>query len=206
MFTYPAPMLPSDIWVLPPLVYLCQAIAEPFPTVLAASSSEYVFSLSFLVSRTEEKARGLQDHPTGTKRALWPRGWCTMRPFRASAHVPPRFVPVPAVASCSSTQFFSICAAPVAWPIAKLLDHLLGVESPHTYKKAELKSFLQFHTSGAEPLRPDEINILGGVLELHNKDVQDLMTPLKVSRGPAWKKMRMFIPFLSLSLSFFLFA
>lgn len=39
------------------------------------------------------------------------------------------------------TPRFSI--APVAWPIAKLLDHILGSSEAHTYKKAELKSFLQ---------------------------------------------------------------
>ena len=70
--------------------------------------------------------------------------------------------------------------APIAWPIAKLLDWVLGANEAHTYKKAELKSFLQFHRTGEEPLRDDEINILNGVLELNNKKVADIMTPLKV--------------------------
>ena len=30
--------------------------------------------------------------------------------------------------------------APIAWPIAKLLDRILGASDTHTYKKAELKS------------------------------------------------------------------
>jgi len=34
-------------------------------------------------------------------------------------------------------------SAPIAWPIAKLLDRVLGNSETHTYKKAELKSFLQ---------------------------------------------------------------
>lgn len=50
----------------------------------------------------------------------------------------------------------------------------------HTYKKAELKSFLQFHRSGEEPLRDDEISILNGVLELNTKNVEQIMTPIKV--------------------------
>lgn len=70
--------------------------------------------------------------------------------------------------------------APIAWPIAKLLDAVLGANEQHTYKKAELKSFLQFHRTGEEPLRDDEITILNGVLELNTKNVETIMTPLKV--------------------------
>ncbi|KIP08564.1 hypothetical protein PHLGIDRAFT_69148 [Phlebiopsis gigantea 11061_1 CR5-6] len=69
--------------------------------------------------------------------------------------------------------------APIAWPIAKLLDYVLGKNETHTYKKAELKSFLQFHRQGEEPLRDDEISILNGVLELNNKKVAELMTAMK---------------------------
>ncbi|KAG2354576.1 hypothetical protein BDR07DRAFT_1305538 [Suillus spraguei] len=69
--------------------------------------------------------------------------------------------------------------APVAYPIAKLLDYVLGQNEGHTYKKAELKSFLQFHRTGEEPLRDDEISILNGVLELNTKNVETIMTPIK---------------------------
>ncbi|KAI6113792.1 hypothetical protein EDD16DRAFT_1802980 [Pisolithus croceorrhizus] len=71
--------------------------------------------------------------------------------------------------------------SPIAYPIARLLDHVLGKSETHTYKKAELKSFLQFHRSGEEPLRDDEISILNGVLELNNKKVESIMTPICVS-------------------------
>ncbi|KAK0216343.1 DUF21-domain-containing protein [Armillaria fumosa] len=60
--------------------------------------------------------------------------------------------------------------APVAYPIAKLLDYVLGANEAHTYRKAELKSFLEFHRTGEEPLRDDEISILSGVLELNSKN------------------------------------
>ncbi|KZT09046.1 DUF21-domain-containing protein [Laetiporus sulphureus 93-53] len=69
--------------------------------------------------------------------------------------------------------------APIAWPIAKLLDYLLGGNDAHTYKKAELKSFLAFHRQGEEPLRDEEISILNGVLELNNKHAETIMTPMK---------------------------
>lgn len=68
--------------------------------------------------------------------------------------------------------------APIAWPIAKLLDYVLGANEQNTYKKAELKSFLQFHRTGEEPLRDDEITILNGVLELNNRKVDQIMTPI----------------------------
>ncbi|CAK5282265.1 unnamed protein product [Mycena citricolor] len=69
--------------------------------------------------------------------------------------------------------------APIAWPIARLLDALLGVEGTHTYNKTELRSFLQFHRTGEEPLMDDEISILNGVLELGTKRVEQLMTPIQ---------------------------
>ena len=47
-------------------------------------------------------------------------------------------------------------------------------------KKAELKLFLQFHRTGEEPLRDDEISILDGVLELNARNVETIMTPIKV--------------------------
>ncbi|KAI0041506.1 DUF21-domain-containing protein [Auriscalpium vulgare] len=74
---------------------------------------------------------------------------------------------------------FMYLFAPIAWPIAKLLDRILGASEAHTYKKAELKSFLQFHRHGEEPLRDDEISILNGVLELNTKSVEAIMTPMK---------------------------
>ncbi|KAF9065028.1 hypothetical protein BDP27DRAFT_1229478 [Rhodocollybia butyracea] len=68
--------------------------------------------------------------------------------------------------------------SPIAYPIAKLLDRVLGANEAHTYKKAELKSFLQFHRTGEEPLRDDEISILNGVLELNTKRAESIMTPM----------------------------
>ncbi|KAJ7664212.1 hypothetical protein B0H17DRAFT_952188 [Mycena rosella] len=69
--------------------------------------------------------------------------------------------------------------SPIAYPIAKLLDAVFGAHDAHTYKKAELKSFLQFHRTGEEPLRDDEISILNGVLELNTKNVEEIMTPMQ---------------------------
>ncbi|KAG8987317.1 hypothetical protein FRB90_003407 [Tulasnella sp. 427] len=81
--------------------------------------------------------------------------------------------------------------SPIAYPVARLLDWALGKEGPTTYKKAELKSFLQFHrnsnvstyTRPTEesplPLTDEEIGILNGVLSLSEKKVTDIMTPME---------------------------
>lgn len=77
--------------------------------------------------------------------------------------------------------FSSYPIAPIAYPIAKLLDYVLGADEGGThYKKAELKSFLQFHRNSEEPLRDDEITILNGVLSLNDKRVDQIMTPIQV--------------------------
>ncbi|KAF8656000.1 hypothetical protein AX16_002820 [Volvariella volvacea WC 439] len=83
-------------------------------------------------------------------------------------------------ATCAPFVLFMMWIfAPIAYPIAKILDWALGAHSSHTYKKAELKSFLQFHRTGEEPLRDDEIAILNGVLELNTKNVEAIMTPMR---------------------------
>ncbi|KAJ7182250.1 hypothetical protein C8R43DRAFT_1228757 [Mycena crocata] len=83
-------------------------------------------------------------------------------------------------AACTPLVLFMMYLfSPVAYPIAKLLDWVLGANEAHTYKKAELKSFLEFHRTGEEPLRDDEIRILNGVLELNTKSVEEIMTPMK---------------------------
>ncbi|KAJ7190988.1 hypothetical protein GGX14DRAFT_381590 [Mycena pura] len=69
--------------------------------------------------------------------------------------------------------------APVAYPAACVLDALLGTDAACTYKKAQLKSFLQLHRTGAEPLCDDEISILNGTLELGAKSVEQIMTPMR---------------------------
>ncbi|KAI0259627.1 hypothetical protein BC834DRAFT_974107 [Gloeopeniophorella convolvens] len=47
------------------------------------------------------------------------------------------------------------------------------------YKKAELKSFLQFHRRGEESLRDDEISTLNRVLVLNTKSAEAVTVPMK---------------------------
>ncbi|PWN28873.1 DUF21-domain-containing protein, partial [Jaminaea rosea] len=70
--------------------------------------------------------------------------------------------------------------APVAWPTAKLLDWCLGEDHGTTYRKAELKTFVSLHqTLGAENLSEDEVTIIRAVLDLNDKTVKDVMTPIE---------------------------
>ena len=72
--------------------------------------------------------------------------------------------------------------APVAWPTAKLLDYLLGEDHGTTYKKAGLKTLVTLHrTIGEHPterLNQDEVTIISAVLDLKEKPVGSIMTPM----------------------------
>jgi metal transporter CNNM len=72
--------------------------------------------------------------------------------------------------------------APIAWPTAKLLDHLLGEDHGTVYKKSGLKTLVTLHkTLGSTPgdrLNQDEVTIISAVLDLKDKAVGDIMTPM----------------------------
>lgn len=73
--------------------------------------------------------------------------------------------------------------APITWPIAKLLDYLLGEDHGTTYKKAGLKTLVTLHktmgTTPGERLNEDEVAIISGVLDLKAKPVGSIMTPME---------------------------
>ncbi|KAJ3049696.1 hypothetical protein HK097_009332 [Rhizophlyctis rosea] len=67
----------------------------------------------------------------------------------------------------------------LAWPIAKLLDMLLGAGHGMMYKKAELHELIALHAKeGGGDLTTDEVMILQGTLGVHTKGVESVMTPL----------------------------
>jgi metal transporter CNNM len=69
---------------------------------------------------------------------------------------------------------------PIAYPTAKLLDAVLGKEVGMTYKKAGLKTLVSLHrTFGTERLNDDEVTIITAVLDLKEKPIGDIMTPMK---------------------------
>ncbi|KAL9087535.1 MAG: hypothetical protein Q9165_006646 [Trypethelium subeluteriae] len=72
--------------------------------------------------------------------------------------------------------------APVAWPTAKLLDWLLGEDHGTIYKKAGLKTLVTLHRTlgqtSDERLSQDEVTIISAVLDLKQKPVGNIMTPM----------------------------
>ncbi|EXJ64669.1 hypothetical protein A1O7_01007 [Cladophialophora yegresii CBS 114405] len=71
--------------------------------------------------------------------------------------------------------------APVGWPTAKLLDYLLGEDHGTTYKKAGLKTLVSLHRSlgdAGQQLNSDEVTIISAVLDLKDKPIGSIMTPM----------------------------
>ncbi|KAL1193997.1 DUF21 domain-containing protein [Cardamine amara subsp. amara] len=70
---------------------------------------------------------------------------------------------------------------PVAWPISKLLDFLLGHDRVALFRRAELKTLVDLHGNEAGKggeLTRDETTIIAGALELSDKMARDAMTPI----------------------------
>ncbi|KAI3445849.1 hypothetical protein Pfo_002514 [Paulownia fortunei] len=70
---------------------------------------------------------------------------------------------------------------PVAYPISKLLDLLLGHGHRALFRRAELKTLVNLHGNEAGKggeLTHDETTIIAGALELSEKTASDAMTPI----------------------------
>ncbi|CAH01224.1 Mam3p [Kluyveromyces lactis] len=75
--------------------------------------------------------------------------------------------------------FLMYAMYPIAYPIALLLDWLLGEDHGTIYKKSGLKTLVHLHrTMGMERLTLDEVTIISAVLDLKEKKVSEIMTPI----------------------------
>lgn len=69
---------------------------------------------------------------------------------------------------------------PIAYPVAMLLDYTLGEDHGTIYKRAGLKTLVGLHgTMGVERLNDDEVTIISAVLDLKDKPVALIMTPME---------------------------
>jgi ankyrin repeat/SOCS box protein 13/metal transporter CNNM len=80
-------------------------------------------------------------------------------------------------------KFLMLVLVIIAWPIAKMLDVLLGKEHSTFFRRAELKELVDMHGKSSdgneEPLSSDEVMIIKGALEMRSKVVREAMTPLE---------------------------
>jgi Mg2+/Co2+ transporter CorC len=75
---------------------------------------------------------------------------------------------------------FMYIMSPIAYPIALLLDSWLGVHHGTTYRRTELKTLVSLHqVNGIGELTDDEVTIIASVLDLKEKPVSMVMTPLE---------------------------
>jgi CBS domain containing-hemolysin-like protein len=69
---------------------------------------------------------------------------------------------------------------PIAYPTSCVLDYFLGGSHGTIYKKAGLKSLVSLHRSDdVDGLTADEVHIIASVLDLREKLVVDVMTPME---------------------------
>ncbi|KAI3751100.1 hypothetical protein L2E82_22146 [Cichorium intybus] len=74
-----------------------------------------------------------------------------------------------------------IVVFPIAYPVSKLLDLILGKGHSMLLRRAELKTLVDMHGNEAGKggeLTHDEITIITGALDLAQKTVKDAMTPI----------------------------
>ncbi|XP_028772781.1 DUF21 domain-containing protein At2g14520 isoform X2 [Neltuma alba] len=70
---------------------------------------------------------------------------------------------------------------PIAYPISKLLDFLLGKQHHALFRRAELKTLVDLHSNEAGKggeLTRDETMIIAGALQLTERTARDVMTPI----------------------------
>ncbi|RPD63797.1 DUF21-domain-containing protein [Lentinus tigrinus ALCF2SS1-6] len=74
-----------------------------------------------------------------------------------------------------------LCIGIVSWPVAKLMEFILGPHHGIMYRRAELKELIALHSTAGElggDLQRDTITIIGATLDLQEKVVRQAMTPL----------------------------
>ena len=75
------------------------------------------------------------------------------------------------------TKALMFITLPIAWPISRLLDFILGKEEGTVYNRKSLLEMLRI-TQNETDMKKEEIDILTGALVLPEKVAMDIMTPL----------------------------
>ncbi|CAG7815212.1 unnamed protein product [Allacma fusca] len=75
------------------------------------------------------------------------------------------------------TKFFMLITFPLAYPMSKILDKILGEEIGSVYTRERLKELLKV-TKDHHGLENEEVGIISGALDMKTKTVRDVMTKL----------------------------
>ncbi len=75
------------------------------------------------------------------------------------------------------TKFFMFLTSPLAYPISKILDFILGEEMGTVYDKKRLIELLKV-TRNKNDLIKEEVDIVTGALIYKEKTVRSVMTPI----------------------------
>jgi len=75
-------------------------------------------------------------------------------------------------------RVFMVLLFPVSWPLAWLLDKILGKESAVLWSKQEIMEIIKFHEDSPEsPIDSDEERISLGALSFSDKTAENIYTP-----------------------------
>lgn len=78
-------------------------------------------------------------------------------------------------------KVFIFILLPICWPLAWILDKVLGEEMPTVYSKKELMKIVKEHEDSKESdVDADEERIIRGALSYSDKNVMQIMTPRTV--------------------------
>lgn len=77
-------------------------------------------------------------------------------------------------------KIFQTILWPVAWPLAKGLELLLGKEIPSIWSKLEIERLIEFHEDHPQStIDADEERIIKGALHFSESNAQQIMTPVE---------------------------
>ena len=149
------PLLDKHHWLLVTLLVVNAAAMETLPILLDSLVPSYVaiiMSVSLVLIAGE----------------IIPQAVCTNRPLLIGAFFAP-FIRV-----------LMWLTSPVSYPMARLLDWILGDDGNHfLLKKTELHALVDLHSEGAGGhLKADEVKIMKGALAYSERPVYEIMTPL----------------------------
>lgn len=77
------------------------------------------------------------------------------------------------------TYFLMIITYPISYPIAKFMDHVIGVHGKSRFCNSDLKSLIELHVKEIESdLSREELGYFTGFFDIMNKKVGELILPI----------------------------